>query len=80
MADKIFQPFVRGDASRVRRSRDGAGLGLSIVQRIAHEHHGSVTVDATPGGGATFVLRLPTIARRSTSEQLADEAIANTPS
>jgi len=49
----IFQRFLRSD----RRS-GGAGLGLSIVQRVAEAHGGRVEVTETPGGGATFILRL----------------------
>lgn len=37
----------------------GSGLGLTIVQRIANEHGGSVSVDSDPGRGTTFRLRLP---------------------
>src|SRR5271157_1731738 len=36
-----------------------AGLGLSIVKAIAESHGGTVTVDATPEGGAGFEVRLP---------------------
>jgi two-component system sensor histidine kinase KdpD len=37
----------------------GAGLGLAISRGIAQAHGGSLTVEETPGGGATFVLTLP---------------------
>ncbi len=49
----MFRRFWRGD-----RRRAGAGLGLSIVQRIAQAHGGAVTVDNRPGRGARFSLRL----------------------
>lgn len=43
----------------------GTGIGLSLVQRIAEAHRGSLTVRARPGGGAEFVLRLaPARSRR----------------
>ena len=57
--EEIFLPFYRTDPSRVRNGTSGAGLGLAITQQVAHEHHGSVSVHPTPGGGATFTLRLP---------------------
>ena len=37
----------------------GAGLGLAIVAGVAASHGGSAWVEARPGGGAVFVLRLP---------------------
>jgi signal transduction histidine kinase len=51
---KIFERFWRGD-----KSADGAGLGLSIVQKIMTAMHGAVSVADAPGGGAQFTLRLP---------------------
>ncbi len=56
---RIFLPFYRSDPSRARDGESGAGLGLAVTDRIAQEHHGSIDVHPTPGGGATFTLRLP---------------------
>jgi signal transduction histidine kinase len=56
--DRIFDRFVRLDDSRTR-SAGGAGLGLAITREIAQRHGGSVTVDASPAGGARFDLWLP---------------------
>lgn len=53
---RIFDRFRRGDTAR---SRHGSGLGLAIVRQVASVHGGTVEVEDTPGGGATFVLRLP---------------------
>lgn len=55
---RIFARFVRGDATRSRGS-GGSGLGLSIVAAIVSAHAGVVSVSDTPGGGATFCVRLP---------------------
>ena len=61
--EDIFLPFYRADASRVRDGRGGAGLGLAVTRQVAEQHHGSVGVRATPGGGATFTLTLPAAGR-----------------
>ena len=57
---RVFERFTRLDDHRGRNGTDGgSGLGLSLVQRIATRHHGSVTVDTAPVGGARLVLDLP---------------------
>jgi two-component system, OmpR family, sensor kinase len=55
---RIFERFARVDGSRQRAS-GGTGLGLAIVNAIAWSHSGTVGVRETPGGGASFWLRLP---------------------
>ncbi len=57
--EHIFERFWRSDPGRVR-DQGGAGLGLSIVLAIARAHGGEVSVAETPGGGATFIVELPT--------------------
>jgi len=59
-ARKVFERFYRADPSRVRGHGGGNGLGLAIVAAIVSAHDGHVGVAATPGGGATFVVDLPT--------------------
>jgi two-component system, OmpR family, sensor kinase len=54
----IFERFFRADQSRSRYS-GGAGLGLSIVQRVAEAHHGHATVASIVGRGSTFAIWLP---------------------
>ena len=54
----VFEPFWRKDDYGT-----GTGLGLSIVREVAQLHGGIAWVDETPGGGATFRMRL---ARMST--------------
>ena len=57
--EKIFLPLYRADPSRSRDHPDGAGLGLAVTRQIALDTGGSVILHETPGGGATFELRLP---------------------
>ncbi|MGL5859992.1 MAG: sensor histidine kinase, partial [Phycicoccus sp.] len=52
----VFERFWRADDAR---SRPGSGLGLAIVADAVARHGGTVEVDAAPGGGARFVIRLP---------------------
>jgi len=56
--DRVFERFVRLDASRARDA-GGSGLGLSIVAEVAAAHHGSVSVAESPLGGARIEVRLP---------------------
>jgi signal transduction histidine kinase len=52
LRDRIFEPYF---TSR----QEGTGLGLTMVRQTLEAHGGSVSVTETPGGGATFELRLP---------------------
>jgi two-component system OmpR family sensor kinase len=54
---RIFERFYRVDASRQRNSKDGSGLGLSIVDAVMRAHGGDVSVESELGKGAAFTLR-----------------------
>ena len=54
----IFDRFYRVHKDR-SRDAGGTGLGLSIVKSVVHAHSGQVSVESTPGLGATFVVLLP---------------------
>jgi len=64
--ERVFDRFYRIDGSRNRRL-GGSGLGLSIVRAVATAHGGDVRAEASPGGGAEFVVTLPR--RRSAEAQ-----------
>ena len=53
----IFREFERLDAG-ARRAR-GLGLGLSIVERLAHVLDHPVTMRSAPGDGSMFAVALP---------------------
>lgn len=57
-AARVFERFYREDKARSRQ-KGGSGLGLAIVATIVAQHGGTVRVDQTPGGGATFRVTLP---------------------
>jgi signal transduction histidine kinase len=52
----IFDWFWRASHERADR---GTGLGLAIVKGIVDAHDGHLTVDSTPGHGATFSFTIP---------------------
>ena len=57
--ERVFERLYRGDRSRANGAASGAGLGLAICRALARGQGGEVTARETPGGGATFVLKLP---------------------
>ncbi|MCC6174223.1 MAG: PAS domain-containing protein [Chloroflexi bacterium] len=58
---RLFAPFRR-TARAVNMGIEGTGLGLYITRRIVESHGGTIEHRETPGGGATFRVRLPTVA------------------
>ncbi|MHC1712068.1 MAG: PAS domain S-box protein [Solidesulfovibrio sp.] len=55
--DTVFQTFTQVDASNTR-SHEGAGLGLSIVDRLARLMGGNVWIDSEPGVGTVVICTL----------------------
>ena len=54
--DHLFDPYFQGDSSH---SRQGLGLGLSIVKRIVELCKGTITVRSKVGEGSIFTVILP---------------------
>lgn len=48
---RIFDPYWTG-------KEGGTGLGLALARQTVELHQGTIGVEPTPGGGATFVVRL----------------------
>lgn len=54
---RIFDRFFRGEEARHRRA-DGSGLGLAIAAWIVRRHGGTIRVDDSELGGASFIVEL----------------------
>jgi signal transduction histidine kinase len=58
---RAFDLFVQGERG-LDRSQGGLGIGLTLVQRLAELHGGTVqAMSAGSGKGATFTVRLPAV-------------------
>jgi two-component system, OmpR family, sensor histidine kinase KdpD len=57
-AERLFQPYYRAPGAETV-SKEGVGLGLSIVKLIVEAHAGHVGAEDRPGGGARFWFELP---------------------
>ncbi len=58
--DRLFQPFQRLGAERIRHT-GGYGLGLAIVRAIAGAHSATLTAHARPEGGLSIGVSFPQI-------------------
>lgn len=54
--ERLFERFVHGDD---RPAHEGAGLGLSIVKRVADHIGWDIRLEIPQGGGTRFVLSFP---------------------
>jgi len=61
MLPKVFDLFAQA-SSGLARQGTGLGIGLTIVQRLVHDHGGTVTASSRGlGRGSEFVVRLATV-------------------
>jgi PAS domain S-box-containing protein len=59
---RVFDRFTQADSSPTRKQR-GLGLGLTIVRQLVELHGGEVRAESRGAGqGATFTVRLPSLA------------------
>jgi C4-dicarboxylate-specific signal transduction histidine kinase len=59
----LFQPFFSTKS-------EGMGMGLNICRSIVEFHHGRLTVERNPDGGAIFVFTLPLAASSEAREDV----------
>jgi PAS domain S-box-containing protein len=66
---RLFEMFAQVDTS-LERSRDGLGIGLTLVKTLVEMHGGTVQVHSEgPGLGSEFTIRLPVAAPARPSSQ-----------
>jgi two-component system nitrogen regulation sensor histidine kinase NtrY len=51
LAGRLFDPYVTAKSG-------GTGLGLALARQTVEMHQGTIAVERTPGGGATFIIRM----------------------
>lgn len=56
--DKLFKHFQKLEA-RPTADEPSHGLGLAIAKKMVETHAGKITVQSTPGSGATFSFQIP---------------------
>ena len=54
--ERIFTIFKR---LHTHEEYEGSGIGLSIAQRIVHQHGGEIWAKSEPGNGSTFKFTIP---------------------
>jgi CheY-like chemotaxis protein len=54
----LFRPFFQLEQG-LKKQFGGAGLGLSLVKRLAEMHGGTATVESTQGKGSRFSVSIP---------------------
>jgi len=59
---RLFREFEQIGDGRRRRA-EGTGLGLALTRGLVELHHGTISVESTPGHGSTFTVRMP-VAKR----------------
>ena len=55
---RLTERFYRVDVAD-SRAQGGTGLGLALVKHVLNRHGGLLTIESTPGAGATFTMHIP---------------------
>ena len=55
---RLTERFYRVDVAE-SRAQGGTGLGLALVKHVLNRHGGRLTIESTPGQGASFCMHVP---------------------
>ena len=64
---RLTERFYRVDVTD-SRAQGGTGLGLALVKHVLNRHGGRLTIESTPGEGATFTMHIPLRASEGSGE------------
>ena len=64
---RLTERFYRVDVTD-SRAQGGTGLGLALVKHVLNRHGGRLTIESTPGEGATFTMHVPLRASEASGE------------
>jgi two-component system NtrC family sensor kinase len=70
LRSRVFEPFFT-----TKPVGGGTGIGLSICHAFVSAHGGSIEIDETPGGGATFKIRLPVVTAEIEDQPARSESV-----
>lgn len=62
LQERVFEPFFTTKSS-------GTGQGLAISKQIIEDHQGTISLESTPGEGATIMITLPGVAAEDGKEE-----------
>ena len=66
---KIVEPFAQVDNGYTRKY-EGAGLGLTIVNKVLDTHNGTMTIQSKPGKGTAVSIWLPVLTEMKSSDAM----------
>ncbi len=80
--EHIFDPFYttrRLGGTHMGSSKEGTGLGLSVVYHIIQSHHGAIKVDSEVEEGTTVHLYFPAYQENIPTESMQETPLEKTP-
>lgn len=58
--DKVFDRFYQPQSNNeIMHGNTGTGIGLSLSKNIVELHHGTISIESSPGYGSIFTVTLP---------------------